>query len=95
MIALIVYKCGVSITAAFLLGDFMTLPNGVPDSDILLNTRQAAKLISVSDRMLEGMRSRGGGPTYVEVSAKCIRYRYSDLVEWIESRTKKSTNQKS
>ena len=43
--------------------------------DQLLNQRQAASLIGVSERTLECWRCRGGGPPFVKISRRAVRYR--------------------
>ena len=58
----------------------------------LLNEVQAADYLAVSPRTLRNWRTRGGGPKYVRISARCIRYRMSDLSEWTENRTRRSTS---
>jgi predicted DNA-binding transcriptional regulator AlpA len=59
----------------------------------LLNETQAADILCYSVRALQNWRHRGGGPRFVKVSARSVRYRYSDLVSWIESRTVSNTSQ--
>ena len=57
----------------------------------LLSEQEAAKLLDFSPRTLQKWRWTGGGPRYVQVSARCIRYRPDDLLTWIESRLRSST----
>ncbi len=59
----------------------------------LLNETQAADILCYSVRALQNWRHRGGGPRFVKVSTRSVRYRYSDLVAWIESRTVSNTSQ--
>jgi hypothetical protein len=40
--------------------------------DALLNQRQAASLIGVSERTLECWRCRGGGPPFVKISRRAL-----------------------
>jgi len=65
------------------------LPN---DENRLLSESQAARYLAVSPRTLRNWRTRGGGPKFVKVSARCIRYRTKDLVDWTEGRTRRSTS---
>ncbi len=62
------------------------------DPEQLLRQEQAALMLGLTPRCLENWRHRGGGPSYVRVSARCIRYRRSDLHEWIEARLRTSTS---
>ncbi len=59
----------------------------------LLNETQAADILCYSVRVLQNWRHRGGGPRFVKVSARSVRYRHSDLIQWIESRTVSNTSQ--
>jgi excisionase family DNA binding protein len=61
----------------------------------LLTTRQAAEYLNYELRTLESWRHRGGGPRFVRVSAKSVRYRSADLEAWIEERVRTSTSQQS
>ena len=63
------------------------------DPDSLVRQEEAAMILAVTPRCLENWRHRGGGPNYVKYSARCIRYRRSDLNEWIEARVRTSTSQ--
>lgn len=58
----------------------------------LLPEKQAAKLLGLSDRTLRNWRVRGGGPPYVKVSPRCIRYRAADLEAWAAGNLRKSTS---
>ena len=51
----------------------------------LLRQGEAASLLNVSPRTLEGWRYRGAGPKYCVLSAKCIRYRQFDLLSWLKA----------
>jgi predicted DNA-binding transcriptional regulator AlpA len=61
----------------------------VLDSDTrepLITTVEAAALLAMSPRTLEGYRRKGGGPTFVTLSRNVVRYRRSDLDSWVSSR---------
>lgn len=62
------------------------------DPDQLLDEAGAAKHLAVSPRTLRNWRTRGGGPKFVKISDRCIRYRLRDLLEWLEKRTRRSTS---
>jgi predicted DNA-binding transcriptional regulator AlpA len=61
------------------------------DLDALIHEIHAARFLGVSARALQKWRCDGSGPKFVRVSARCIRYRRRDLIEWAESRLKGST----
>lgn len=74
---------------------------GVPDApagrplpdhpDALLLTAEAAFLLGLSPRTLEALRLRGGGPPFIAVTPKAVRYRRRDLGAWIAARRRVST----
>jgi len=59
----------------------------------LLTEKQAASILCYSQRALQNWRVRGGGPMYVKVSARSIRYRRCDLNEWVEQRLRKHSSE--
>jgi len=59
----------------------------------LLTTKETAKIFGLKTKTLEGKRSSGEGPTYVKLSERCVRYRPSDVRDYIESRLRANTSQ--
>lgn len=57
----------------------------------LLDERQAAEILGLSVRFLQNRRYVGGGPPYVKISARAVRYRPSDLERWVEKHLQLST----
>lgn len=57
--------------------------------DQLLTETEAADLICYSPRALQNWRLRGGGPPYIKVSARSIRYQRRDVLNWIDERRRK------
>jgi predicted DNA-binding transcriptional regulator AlpA len=62
------------------------------DPDRLLNEREAAAFLGYTIRALQNWRLRGGGPTYVKVSERSIRYRRRELTAWVEERLRTRTS---
>ena len=60
--------------------------------EALLGEREAASRLGVSVKFLQTRRWKGGGPRYVKLSAKCIKYRPSDLASFCEERLRTSTS---
>lgn len=58
---------------------------------VLHPERSAAAIMRISARTLQGWRLRGGGPQFVKLGGRVL-YRESDLLTWIESRTRASTS---
>ena len=63
------------------------------ESDALLRPREAAAFLGFTTRALEAWRQRGGGPRFVRVSSRAIRYRRKDLQAWTKERLRRSTSE--
>ena len=58
----------------------------------LLNTKQAAQYLSVSEAFLERDRWAGAKIPFVRVGARAVRYQQSALDTYIESQIRRSTD---
>ena len=63
------------------------------DPEALLGQSEAAALIGVSERTLESWRWRGGGPPFVKISRRAVRYRRRDIQQWVSERIQRSTSE--
>lgn len=61
--------------------------------DCLITEQEAAKFLGYTVRALQNWRVRGGGPKFVRVSSRSIRYRRRDLNTWIEERLCSNTSE--
>ena len=61
--------------------------------DSLVNENVAAQFLGYSIRALQNWRVRGGGPPFVKLSSRSIRYRRRDLIAWAEGLLRSSTSQ--
>lgn len=61
--------------------------------DSLVNENEAAAFLGYTTRALQNWRVRGGGPRFVKVSARSVRYRRRDLILWAEARLVSSTSE--
>lgn len=59
----------------------------------LINEKAAAAFLGYTVRALQNWRLRGGGPKFVKVSKRSIRYRRRDLIEWSEERLRSNTSE--
>jgi predicted DNA-binding transcriptional regulator AlpA len=59
----------------------------------LINEQTAAAFIGYSVRALQNWRLRGGGPRFVRISSRSIRYRRRDLICWAEMHLRSSTSE--
>jgi predicted DNA-binding transcriptional regulator AlpA len=69
------------------------LLTGTADPDQLLDTKQTAKLLGLSDQWVEIGRHRGYGPRYIKLSSRRIRYRRQDIIAWLDERAHASTSE--
>ena len=73
--------------------DPITHGQAAADSDVLIRQEEAATILGVTPRTLEAWRYRGEGPPWVRISGRCVRYRKSDLLAFIEERVKSSASE--
>ena len=59
----------------------------------LLNELQAAEFLGLKPRTLQAWRWSGGGPRFVRLSARAVRYRQSDLDAYVTARLVHSTSE--
>lgn len=60
----------------------------------VLNTLEAAAYVRLSKPTLDRLRITGEGPVYIQLG-RAVRYRKTDLDEWLESRLTRSTSERS
>ena len=58
----------------------------------LIDESEAAGFLGLTVRCLQGWRYKGSGPRFVRVSARCIRYRRSELRDFADARLRTSTS---
>lgn len=61
--------------------------------DQLVTEKEAARFLGYSVRALQNWRLRGGGPQYVKVSSRSVRYRRRDLHKWTDERIRRNTSE--
>ena len=70
-------------------------PAGRPvpqDPAAALFPAEVAYLSGLSIRTLEALRLKGGGPVYLALGRRAVRYLRRDVLEWIEARRRQSTS---
>lgn len=71
-----------------------TAPSNDPDYlDRLITEQEAAKFVGYSVRALQNWRVRGGGPAFIKVSSRSVRYCRKDLISWRDSKRIANTSQ--
>ncbi len=58
----------------------------------LIPETEAAEFLNMTSRSMQAMRQRGGGPRFIRISSRCIRYRRTDLRAWADARMCSSTS---
>jgi hypothetical protein len=70
-------------------------PRRPPDAsdfwDAFIDEKAAADFLGLTDRTMQGYRQKGGGPKYVALSSRCLRYTRRWLRGWAESHVRTST----
>lgn len=61
--------------------------------DRLINETEAADFLGYTVRALQNWRLRGGGPRFIKVSGRSIRYRRKDLIAWADNRLRSNTSE--
>lgn len=61
--------------------------------DCLLHETEAARFLSLSVRSLQGWRVKGGGPPFVKIGRRAVRYRRRELIAWAEASLCENTSQ--
>jgi len=59
----------------------------------LLSEKQAADFLGLSPRALQAWRTKGGGPPYLRIGHRTVRYSQTDLEAWLENRRFENTAQ--
>ena len=58
----------------------------------LIDEKAAGDFLDLTPRTMQAMRQRGGGPPYIVVSARCLRYTRRRLKIWADERVRTSTS---
>jgi hypothetical protein len=61
------------------------------DPDALLYQAEVAYLTAQSERTLEAYRLKGGGPPFIVIGKRGVRYRRGDVQDWVAVRRRRST----
>ena len=59
--------------------------------DRLISENEAASFLGYTVRALQNWRVRGGGPRFIKVSSRSVRYRRRDLIAWANSLARTNT----
>ena len=59
----------------------------------LITEEPAAEFLNLTPRKMQKDRQVGGGPKFIRISARCIRYRRIDLREYAEARMVSNTSE--
>ncbi len=59
----------------------------------LLTEGETADLLGMTVSFLQARRIRGGGPPFIRVGSRTVRYDVRDLDRWIEKQRRESTSE--
>jgi excisionase family DNA binding protein len=59
----------------------------------MLTVHEAAGYLRLSVRTLERLRCSGLGPKFIRAGRRTVRYRQSDIDEWLKGRVVRSTSE--
>jgi len=59
----------------------------------LMKTEEAGRYLGLSSSLLNKLRLTGGGPVFVRLAGRAIRYRKADLDAWVAASLMASTSQ--
>jgi hypothetical protein len=62
----------------------------IPTDPLLVSESRAAAMIGAAPKTLERWRARGGGPPFVRIGPRMIRYALDDLDRWWQARRAES-----
>lgn len=57
-----------------------------------LTVTEVAKLLNISRRAFQFIRTTGNGPSYVQISQRKVLFRRSDVDSWLKDRFKNTKN---
>jgi hypothetical protein len=63
------------------------------DPELHIDEKRASEYLGISPRTLQGYRTKGGGPEFVKISHKVVRYKIADLIKWTQNRKRKNTSE--
>jgi predicted DNA-binding transcriptional regulator AlpA len=58
----------------------------------LLTERDAADWLKLTSKCLQAWRQQGRGPAFVRIGSRTVRYRVTDLREWVGTHVRRSTS---
>ena len=64
-----------------------------PHPDQLLSTIDLVKYTGLSRRFWEGRRFSGDSPPYLSISNRSVRYRWGDVWDWLQQKTRNNAAQ--
>ena len=68
------------------------MANDTNADEYLVDEKRAAKMLGFTRRFLQARRIRGGGPPFIKISPRAVRYRLTDLEQWVEARVRINTS---
>ena len=67
------------------------MTNKLKELSPLLHQNEVAEYLGIEPRTLELWRSQGRGPSFIRLGYRSIRYRFSDVVKYLETKQVESS----
>lgn len=64
----------------------------MPHPDELVSTEELHKLTGFSKRFWESRRISGDTPPFLRISARAVRYRWGDVMQWLDTMKRNNTS---
>lgn len=61
--------------------------SGAKQTGQLMTTPEASEYLRYKVETLKWWRSHGGGPPFIKINGRLVRYRVRDLDAWLDKRT--------
>lgn len=69
-----------------------TTNSELTSSNTLIDERDLSRMLGVSVRTVQSWRVKGGGPVFLKINNRLVRYRQSDVDVWLISLTATNTS---
>lgn len=69
------------------------MPDLLPEP--LLTEAEVARYLNINVRTVQNWRLRGGGPTFIKINNRAVRYRPGDIKAYVDAQERASTSDQS
>jgi phage terminase Nu1 subunit (DNA packaging protein) len=69
-----------------------TTNSELTSSNALIDERDLSRMLGVSVRTVQAWRVKGGGPAYLKLNNRLIRYRVTGIKDWLAGQARSNTS---